>query len=98
MRAILIAALIEAFAAPLSAWDYFKGDAAFKSGDYATALKEWKPLAEQGDEFAQSNLGIIYENGIGVPQDYKEAVKWYRLHKQQDSVERCLLNEGVIKL
>jgi len=29
--------------------DYQKGYAAYQSGDYATALREWEPLAEQGD-------------------------------------------------
>ena len=29
--------------------DLQKGAAAFLSGDYATALREWRPLAEQGD-------------------------------------------------
>tara|TARA_Y100000588_G_scaffold385306_1_gene478336 strand:+ start:7197 stop:7433 length:237 start_codon:yes stop_codon:yes gene_type:complete len=41
--------------------DFNKGLAAYKSGDYATALHEWKPLAEQGDATAQYNLGITYE-------------------------------------
>jgi len=31
----------------------------------------------RGDALAQNNLGVMYENGQGVPQDYKEAVKWY---------------------
>jgi len=50
--------------------------AAAQAGDFATALKEWKPLAEAGDVDAQYNLGIMYDNGYGVPQDYAEAVKW----------------------
>ena len=33
--------------------DFEKGWAAYKSGDFATALKEWKPLAEQGNAFEQ---------------------------------------------
>jgi uncharacterized protein len=72
---VLIALL---FAAPVSAADFKKGVAAYKTGDYATVLREWKPLAEQGDAKSQYNLGIIYRKGIGVPQDYKQAVKWYR--------------------
>ena len=49
MRSILISALILAFSAPLSSQDFNKGLAAHESGDYATALKEWKPLARRGD-------------------------------------------------
>ena len=39
--------------------------------------------AEQGDAKAQYILGRMYENGQGVPQDYKEAVKWYRRSAEQ---------------
>jgi hypothetical protein len=35
-------------------------------------------LADQGDAMAQYNLGVMYAKGEGVPQDYAEAVKWYR--------------------
>ena len=41
------------------------------------------PLAEQGDVVAQFNLGILYDNGQGVPQDYAEAMKWYRKAAEQ---------------
>ena len=56
---------------------------AAQSGDFATALKEWKPLAEEGNAAAQNNLGLMYHNGWGVPQDDKEAVYWYRLAVEQ---------------
>src|SRR6476469_4305989 len=52
---------------------------AFDRGDYATALGIWRPLAEQGNAFAQCNLGVAYANGHGVTQDVSEAVKWFRL-------------------
>ena len=63
--------------------DWKKGYAAFKSGDYATAVREWTSLAEQGDAIAQYNLGWMYDEGQGVTQDYKTAVKWYRLAAEQ---------------
>ena len=47
-----------------------EGVAAFKRGDYATALREWRPLAEQGDADTQFNLALMYRKGEGVPQDY----------------------------
>ena len=49
--------------------DFQAGMEAYKAGDYATALKEWKPLAEQGDAAAQNALGYMYNNGFGVTQD-----------------------------
>ena len=63
--------------------DFQKGMTAYKNGDYATALREWTPLAEQGDANAQFNLGLMYANGQGVPQDYKTAAKWYKLAAEQ---------------
>ena len=39
--------------------------------------------AEQGDADAQYNLGVMYGDGEGVPQDDKEAVRWYRLAAEQ---------------
>ena len=60
------------------AQDFQKGVKAYDKGDIATALREWRPLAEQGDAEAQYNLGQMYRKGKGVLQDYKEAVKWYR--------------------
>ena len=68
---------------PAFSADYQKGLAAYANGDHATALREWKPLAEQGNASAQSNLGVMYERGQGVPQDDKTAVKWYRLAAKQ---------------
>ncbi len=59
------------------------GMEAYDKGDYATALKEWRPLADQGDAEAQSNLGVMYDNGRGVPQDDAQAVRWYRLAAEQ---------------
>lgn len=69
--------------APVSAQDYGAGVAAYKAGDYTTALREWMPLAEQGNAAAQHDLGQMYVNGNGVPQDYAEAVKWFRLAAEQ---------------
>ncbi len=43
--------------------DLQKGYAAYQSGDYATALREWKPLAEQGNTRARFYLGVMYDNG-----------------------------------
>ena len=67
--------------------DFDKGLTAYNNGDYATALKEWKPLAEEGDVDAQYHLGVLYDNGDGVPQDYKEAVRWYTLAAEQGVAE-----------
>jgi TPR repeat protein len=61
------------------------GQAAYKRGDFATALKLIRPLAEQGNAEAQHDLGWAYEQGSGVQQDFKEALRWYRLAAEQGS-------------
>ena len=66
-----------------STGNYEKGLAAYKSGDYATALREFRPLAKQGLASAQSSLGWMYYGGQGVTQNDKTALKWYRLAAEQ---------------
>jgi hypothetical protein len=86
----LIVALCAGFTVGLTApawagWD--EGQAAYQRGDYATALHEWRPLAEQGDAAAQNNLGVMYYKGEGVPQDYAKAVKWFRKTAEQGNAD-----------
>jgi len=64
--------------------DLEKAWEAYEKGDYATALREYSVLAEQGHAKAQLNLGLMYDNGHGVTRDYKEAVKWYRKSAEQE--------------
>ena len=64
-------------ALPATAQDFQKGKVAYDQGDYSTALKEWSHLAQRGIPLAQNNLGVMYENGYGVPQDYKKAFEFY---------------------
>jgi uncharacterized protein len=71
---------------PVFSADFQKGLAAYKSADYATALREWTPLAEQGDSSAQYNLGVMYAKGQGVLQDYKPALLWFALAAQQGNI------------
>ena len=81
-RVALAVALLIGPAWPSQA-DFLDGVAAYWRGDYATALQELKPLAEQGHAEAQTTLGLMYEYGQGVPQDYTEAVKWFRKAAEQ---------------
>ncbi len=53
--------------------------AAYGGDDSATALDELLPLAERGNAIAQNILGRMYVAGEGVPLDYAEAVRWFRL-------------------
>ena len=53
-----------------------EGVAAYASGDYATAMKEFKELADKGDVPA-TYVGFLYRQGYGVPIDQAEAAKWF---------------------
>lgn len=62
-----------------AAWaGYTEGRDAYERGDYATAFREFKALAEQGHTGAQHNLADMYATGKGVPRDETRAVRWLR--------------------
>ena len=56
-----------------------RGWAGVLKKDWSAAVREWMPLAEQGDIHAQYWLGDAYHKGKGVPRDDKIAVKYLRL-------------------
>ena len=57
--------------------DFQTGSDAYDRGDYATALEEWRPLAEQGHAEAQYHLGVMYDEGTGVSKDNVFAYMWF---------------------
>ena len=81
-RIALAAVLLVMLVGPARA-GFDEGVAAYERGDYATALKEFRPLAEQGDAGAQTNLGLMYGGGEGVPQDIAKAAEWFRKAAEQ---------------
>ena len=76
LNSIFIA--LTAFASCESIAGFDEGKAAFVARDFATALKEFKPLAEKGDQQSQHILGMMYDEGQGVKQDYAQAAAWYK--------------------
>ncbi|MCB1743608.1 MAG: SEL1-like repeat protein [Gammaproteobacteria bacterium] len=75
---VALALIVRAAAADLDA-----GVRAYQTGDHVTALREFREAAEQGNALAQSNLGVIYGLGLGVPEDAVESAKWHRLAAEQ---------------
>jgi TPR repeat protein len=71
---------------PKAPYVLYEAQVAYERGDYAEAMRLLWPLAEQGDATAQFNLGLMYNDGQGVPQDYAEAVRWHRLSAAQGHV------------
>jgi len=80
---MLIVALIVSGSVPAVAGPFEDAVAAYNKGDYATALRLWRPLAEQGNADAQSNLGTMYYKGQGLTQDYVQAHMWWNLSAAQ---------------
>ena len=76
-RTLVAAALLAALAAPAAA-DFADGLAAYDGGDYATALDEWRALADGGDAIAQAALASLHRYGQGVAEDPARAAQWYR--------------------
>lgn len=58
----------------LETWYRNRRQQAVKS---ATAISEIRTAAERGDRDAQFELGLIYQGGLGVPQDKEEAQRWF---------------------
>ena len=57
---------------------------ALRRQDYETAFRIYRPLAKRGNADAQFNLGMIYDNGLGIAPDKAEAVRWYSKAARQD--------------
>ncbi len=49
--------------------EFGKGVRAYQKGDYATAILEFRQLAEKGYASAQNDLGVMYAKGMGVTQN-----------------------------
>jgi len=88
--AALILIVLLLMAGPANAEPFEDATKAYHSGDYETAYRFIKPLAEGGLPEAQLNLGLMYEKGQGVPQDYAEALKWYRKAAEQGNAKAVM--------
>ncbi len=71
----------------LAARNEDKAREAYDRGDYTTALRQWRPLAESGHAEAQNQLGVMYEYGRGVVQDHAAAMRWYSKAAERGDAE-----------
>ena len=83
VRICLVVSLLSCFSWVSVADTYQDAMKAFNSGDYDSAHRISVSLAEQGHVVSQYNLGAMYYNGQGVPQDFKVAIKWFTLAAEQ---------------
>lgn len=72
-----------------------RADKAYRRGDYETAARELRELASNGEPRAQYDLGLLYDKGQGVPQNDREALKWYTLAAKQGE-PRAQYNLGLM--
>jgi TPR repeat protein len=87
-------ALALAFALPAAA-EFSDGQDAFKRGAYTEAAELWRPLAEEGDVWAQHSLGFLYEKGWGVEKDAAQARDWYRAAAERGN-PNSMVNLGAL--
>ena len=78
LRSRSLAAVLTLISLPALAAAIEDGRDAYHKGDYATALRILRPLADEGNPEAQVFVGMSYEFGDGVARDSKEAMTWYR--------------------
>lgn len=86
LRYILAALACAMIASPAMA-DFKDGALAYRSGDFATALKELQPLAEKGDSSAQFLVGSALANAMPPLQDFAGAEKWLRAAAAQGHIK-----------
>ena len=84
---LLAGLLIGALCTQALASDFEAGMEAYERGDYAVALREFRPLAEQGHAKTQFHLSVMYALGDGVAQDDTESMKWRRRAAEQGNAE-----------
>jgi TPR repeat protein len=78
-RSLILGLVWLSFAGNVAAQVPEDASAAYRRGDYVSAIRILETLAGQGNTSAQYNLGTMYASGEGVAQDYATAAKWYRL-------------------
>ena len=63
------------------------GVAAYHRADWTTAMSYLRPLADQGNADAQFMVGVLYANGLGVPEDRAKSIAWFQKAAEQGNVD-----------
>lgn len=74
--AYFVTMLVCLFTSPAHA-GFDEGLKAYNKKDYATAMQEWQEAAAKGETLSENNIGVLYDKGLGVPQDDAKAFEWY---------------------
>lgn len=79
----IVAIIPLAFSSAVTAGDYQDGRDAYDVGNFDKAMAVWAPAAESGDADSQYGMGLLYSEGIAVPMDDLQALKWFGLAAEQ---------------
>ena len=92
ISAVMLAALASfAAGAGTQEEDFRRGLSAFNGGDYAGAMRLWRPLAESDEARSQAGVGFMYHRGLGVKTDDAQAAFWLRKAAEQGQAEGQLM-------
>jgi uncharacterized protein len=84
-KSVVLSALFCALlaAGPAAAGPLQTGIAAYRAGDYPAAGRLLLPLAQHGNAQAQTYVGMMFQSGRGLPQNYVAAAHWFRAASEQ---------------
>ncbi|WOH68841.1 hypothetical protein [Bradyrhizobium sp. BWA-3-5] len=70
------------------------GMVAYNRGDYLPAIRLFRPLAEQGNPKAQTQIGTMYRKGEGTAPNQARAFMWFSVAARRgDAKARAGLRE-----
>ena len=75
--------------------DYEDGQRAWDAGRHSEALREWQAAANAGDAKAMLALGRLYVQGLGAPQDYVQAHRWFNLAASRGEAEAVMERDAL---
>ncbi len=95
IRSALLPALFISLTSSSAIAGFEEGIAAYQANNIPLAYKEFLAAAEDGHSDSQYNIGLMYEHGIGVDKDDKEALGWYQKSAEQGNA-LAQFNLGVL--
>jgi TPR repeat protein len=95
---VLVSAVLAlSFSAATVAGPFEDGVNAYERNDFSTAMRHWRPLADQGNPAAQSNIALMYAKGQGVSKDYMQAHMWASLSASKGHQEGARNRDSIAK-